>query len=106
MTLTELTEKLEKYLALSSSKIDKHECLTVEAILPSNQSRIIEQGKFTYSPLGKDLEKQIKTIKDQGRKQVEAISFKTNWIEKIRIKDSIPEDQLNEKAKNEIEKIF
>ena len=67
-----------KISALSSSKIDKYECLTVEAILPSNQSRIIEQGKFTYSPLGKDLEKQIKTIEDQGRKQVEALSFKTN----------------------------
>ena len=32
---------------------------------------MIEQAKFTYSPLGKALEKQIKTIKDQARKQVE-----------------------------------
>ena len=32
---------------------------------------MIEQAKFTYSPLGKALEKQIKTIKDQVRKQVE-----------------------------------
>ena len=52
-------------LALSSGKIDKFESLTGEEILPSNQSRIIEQAKFTYSPWGKTFEKQIKTIEDQ-----------------------------------------
>ena len=36
--------------ALSSSKIDKYEYLTVEEILPSNQKQIIEQAKFTYFP--------------------------------------------------------
>ena len=36
-----------------SGKIDKYECLTGEKILPSDQSRMIEQAKFTYSPLGK-----------------------------------------------------
>ena len=39
---------------LSSGKIDKYEYLTGEEILPSNQQRIIEQAKFTYSPLGKN----------------------------------------------------
>ena len=34
---------------------------------------MIEQAKFTYSPLGKAFEKQIKTIEDQGEKQVEAL---------------------------------
>ena len=34
--------------------------------------KIIEQAEFTYSPLGRAFDKQIKTIKDQGRKQVEA----------------------------------
>ena len=33
--------------------------------LPSNQKQRIEQAKFTYSPLEKTFEKQIKTIKDQ-----------------------------------------
>ena len=33
---------------------------------PSNQQQVIEQAKFTYSPLGKALEKQIKTIQNQG----------------------------------------
>ena len=40
---------------------------------PSDQSRITEQAKFTYSTLGKALEKQIKTIEDHGRKQVKAL---------------------------------
>ena len=42
-----------KISALSSCKIDKYEYLTGEEILPSNQKQIIEQAKFTYSPLGK-----------------------------------------------------
>ena len=42
-----------KISALSSCKIDKYEYLTGEEILPSNQKKIIEQAKFTYSPLGK-----------------------------------------------------
>ena len=35
-------------------------------MLSSDQSRITEQAKFTYSSLGKAFEKQIKTNKDQG----------------------------------------
>ena len=46
-----------KISALSSGKIDKHEYFTGEEILPSDQSRIIEQDKFTYSPLNKAVEK-------------------------------------------------
>ena len=42
-------------------------------ILPSNQQQIIEQEKFTQSPLGKAFEKQSKTIKDHSKKQVEAL---------------------------------
>ena len=34
---------------------------------------MIQQGKFTYSPSGKALEKQTKTIDDQGRKQIKPI---------------------------------
>ena len=41
--------------------------------MPSNQQQIIEQAKFTYSPLGKAFEKQTKTIEDQGEKQIKAI---------------------------------
>ena len=38
--------------------------LTGEKMLPSNQSGTIEQAKFTYSPLEKAFEKQIKTIEN------------------------------------------
>ena len=38
-----------------------------------HQSRIIDQAKFTYSPLGKDFEKQTETIEEQGKKQIKAI---------------------------------
>ena len=40
-------ETSAKNSALSPGKIDKHEYLTGEEILPSDQSRIIEQAKFT-----------------------------------------------------------
>ena len=42
--------------------------------MPSNQQQIIEQAKFTYSPLGKTFEKQTKTIEDQGKKQIDALA--------------------------------
>ena len=51
--------------ALSSGKIDKYEYLTGEELLSSDQSRIIEQARFTYSRLGKAFEKQIGTVKEQ-----------------------------------------
>ena len=62
-----------KTSALPSGKIDEYEYLTGEEILPFGQSRVIEQAKFIYSPLGKAFEKQIKTIEDQRIKQVEAL---------------------------------
>ena len=58
-----INREAAKTSALSSGKIHKYEYLTGEDILPSNQQQIIEQAKFTYSPLGKDFEKQIKQSK-------------------------------------------
>ena len=52
--------------ALSSGNIPKSEYLTGEDILPYNQQQIIEQEKFTCSPLGKAFEKQLK-IKVKNR---------------------------------------
>ena len=63
-----INREAAKISALSSGKIHKYEYLTGEDILPSNQQQIIEKAKFTYSPLGKIFEKQIKTIEDQGQK--------------------------------------
>ena len=72
----DINREAAKISALSSGKIDKYEYLTGEEILSSNQQQIIEQAKFTYSPLGKAFEKQIKTIEDQAKKQVKAIQDK------------------------------
>ena len=49
----DINREAAKISALSSGKIDKYEYLTDEEILPSNQQQIIEQTKFTYSPLRK-----------------------------------------------------
>ena len=62
----DINREVTKISALSSGKIHKYEYLTGEDILLSNQQQIIEQAKFTYSPLEKVFEKQIKTIKNQG----------------------------------------
>ena len=67
----DINREAAKISALSSGKIRKYEYLTGEDILPSNQQQVIEQAKFTYSPLGKAFEKQIKTIEDQGQKQID-----------------------------------
>ena len=69
----DINREAAKISTLSSAKIRKYEYLTGENILPSNQQQIIEQAKFTYSPLGKAFEKQIKTIEDQGNKQVDGL---------------------------------
>ena len=49
----DINREAAKISALSFGKIQKHEYLTGEDILPSSQQRIIEQKIFTYSPLGK-----------------------------------------------------
>ena len=69
----DINREAAKISALLSGKIDKYEYLTSEGILPSDQNRIIEQPKFTYSPLGKTFEKQMKIIEDQGKKQIKAL---------------------------------
>ena len=69
----DINREAAKISALSSCKIDQYEYLNGEEILPSNQQQIIEQAKFTYSPLGKAFEKQTKTILDQGEKQIKAV---------------------------------
>ena len=61
----DINREAAKISAFSSGKIDKYEYLTGEEMLPSDQRRVIEQAKFTYSPLGKALEKQIKKLKNK-----------------------------------------
>ena len=69
----DVNREAAKISALSSGKFNKYEYLTGEEVLPSNKQQIIERARFTYSPLGKALEKQVKTIEDQGKKQIEAL---------------------------------
>ena len=69
----DINREAAKISTLSSGKIYKYEYLTDEAILPSTQQQTIEQAKFTYSPLGKAFDKQIKAIEEQGKKQVDTL---------------------------------
>ena len=61
---------------LSYRKIDKYKYLSGEEILFSHQRQMIEQARFTYSPLGKDFEKKnkIKTTEEQAKKRKGAIT--------------------------------
>ena len=68
-----IKRKVAEMSALSSGDINKYKYLTGNEILPFNQQQTIQQAKFTYSPLVKAFEKQIKTIEDQGEKQIKAI---------------------------------
>ena len=102
----DINTEAAKISALSSGKLDKYEYLTGEEILPSNQQQIIQQAKFTYSPLGKALEKQTKTIEDQGEKQVVALESLKDSDKKLPpIKDFIPMKNLNPEIINEIKRI-
>ena len=93
----DINRKAAKISALSSRKIHKYEYLTGEDILPFNQQQIIEQAKFTYSSLGKPFQKQIKTIEDQGQKQVDA-------LKDLKLKEQIKpiKDKSSNKSKAEI----
>ena len=84
----DIDREAAKISALSSNKIHKYEYLTGKEILPSSNQQIIEQARFTYSPLGKAFEKQIKTIEDQGKKQVDALNtLKSDNNKKLEIKN-------------------
>ena len=109
----DINREAAKILALSSGEIYKYEYLTGEDILPSNQQQIIEQPKFTYSPLRKAFEKQTKTIEDKGQKQIKGIQDKVQvkTIEKYAYdSDDAPliskqKEIFNELVEEKLEKI-
>ena len=77
----DISREPTKISALSPGKIHKYEYVTGEDILSSNQQQIIEQARYTDSPLGKAFEKQIKTNEDKGQKQIDALEIlKTKTI--------------------------
>ena len=67
--------------------MDKYEYLAGEEIPTSDQIWITEQAKLTYSPLGKALEKQSKTIQYQGERQIMQLKkdSKNNYLIQIKI---------------------
>ena len=71
----DINREAAKISVLSSGKIDKYEYLTGKEILSPNQQQIIEQDKFTYSPLGKAFEKQTDVLESlkPSDKQLPAI---------------------------------
>ena len=74
-------------------------------ILPFHQNRIIEQGKFTYFVLGKAFGKQIKTVEDQGIKQVEALkALKPEENRELETTEGLlPKKKRNHEIKNELD---
>ena len=92
-----INREAAKISAWSSGKNRKIKYLTSENILPSSQQQIIEHTKFTYSPLVKASEKQIKTIEGQGKKQVDALK-----ILKPKENTRPTEDESNNQSKAEI----
>ena len=101
----DINREAAKISALSSGKIHKYEYLTGKDTFPCNQQQILEQGTFTYSPLGKAFKKQIKTINDQGKKQVDALNtLRSN--NQLTIEDVIPDNVFNnDEANKELGKI-
>ena len=103
----DISREAAKIFALSSAKLHQYEYLTGEDILPSNQ-QIIGQTKFTYSPLGKAFDKQVKTIEDQEKKQVDALNTWKSNNNKLEIKneDIIPESAFaSDESSKELNKI-
>ena len=103
----DINREAVKISAWSSGKLGKYEFLTREEILPSDQSRKLEQSKFIYSPLGKAFENWIKTIEDEGIKQIEvlkALKPEENQ-ELVSIEGFFPRKIRNTEIKNEIDEI-
>ena len=88
----DINREAAKISALLSGKIDKYKYLTGEGILPSDQNRITEQAKFTYSPLGKAFEKQIKNKEEENKEDIKsAKGLFPKWTRTNEIKNEIDE---------------
>ena len=66
--------RMKNYHMILTEKQQKHQYYQLEKLISMNilQTKVYfrlikEQAKFIYSPLSKALEKQIKTIQDQGK---------------------------------------
>ena len=96
MILTEAA----KISVLSSWKMDKYKYLSGEEMLPPDQSRVTDQAKFPYFPLGKPFEKQSKTIEDEGEKhgkQLIKCSGEKRFFRTFKIKRTFCDKLVNER---------
>ena len=94
---------MKKVSALLSGKIDKYEYPAGEKMLPSDQSQIKEQTKFTYSPFEKAFKKQNNW---RSRKK------KTSWDQSFNpdqqlksMQNLFLKDLLDKEAKGKIDKV-
>ena len=100
----DINREAAKISAFSSAKSVKYKYLTGREILPFGSSQMIEQSKFTYSPLRKTFEKWAKTIKDQPDKQVKASKVLKSEDQQLIVLDASPEDQLNGETRIKLRK--
>ena len=72
-----------------------------EEILPSGLSQIIQQAKFTYSPLGK-------AFKKQTEKQFDSLKYLNlpNKLELKQIENIFPRNQLNDLIIDKLKEIM
>ena len=64
-----INREAAKISALSSGKIDKYEYPTGEELLPSDQSRIIQEATFIYFPLGKVFKNKQNQLKSKAKRK-------------------------------------
>ena len=82
-----LTEKQQKYQHYNLGKLINMNILLGKKYCHLIKGQIIEKAKFTYSPLGKAFEKQTKTIEEQERKQIDAITNQNERLGALTNKD-------------------
>ena len=82
----QIKRETAKISALSSGKIDKSEYLMGEEILPSNESRIIEQVRFTYSEQRK---KEMDAITNQNKEPFKMVIIKIEKYLKNQLKKDV-----------------
>ena len=90
---------MKKYIMILTEKQQKYQHYLLV--------KLIEHAKLTYSPLSKAFEKQIKTIEDQGIKQVEALeALRPEENQELEsIEGLFPKNMRNNEIKNEIDEI-
>ena len=84
-----INKEAAKISVLSSRKINKFEYVTDKEMLPYNRSQMIEQAKFTYSPLRKALKKQTRT-------KLQSSSLSNKKDELNQIESIFPKNQVND----------